>query len=97
MDAFSKPILMDVLSAEFALEDQNQNKSFCLTVLRNHRTGELFGLVEGVEDCFYARKAKKNPTLKIDLSAFKKITMPDFEAHLQALDPQLKFYLSEGE
>jgi hypothetical protein len=97
LDAFSKPILMDVLSAEFAVEDQNQNKSLCLTVVRVPKSGDLLGLVESVEDCFYARKAKKAPTLKIDLSAFKKITMPEFEAHLQARDPQLKFYLSEVE
>jgi hypothetical protein len=96
-DTFAKPVVMDVISAEFAVEDQNQNKSLCLTVVRVPKSGELLGLVESVEDCFYARKAKKTPTLKIDLSAFKKITMPEFEAHLQARDPQLKFYLSEIE
>ena len=88
---------MDVISAEFAVEDQNHNKSLCLTVVRVPGSGKLLGLVESVEDCFYARKAKKSASLKIDLNAFRSITMPEFEAHLQALDPQLKFYFSEGE
>ena len=96
-DTFAKPVIMDVISAEFAVEDQNHNKSLCLTVVRLPKSGDLLGLVESVEDCFYARKAKKTNSLKIDLNAFRKITTPAFEAHLKGLDPQLKFYLSEGE
>jgi hypothetical protein len=97
LDTFAKPVVMDVISAEFAVEDQNHNKSLCLTVVRVPGSGELLGLVESVQDCFYARKAKKAASLKIDLNAFRTITMPDLKAHLQAHDTQLKFYFSEGE
>ena len=97
LSTFAKPVGMDVISAEFAVEDQNQNKSLCLTVLRVQSSGELLGLVESIQDCFYTRKAKKVQQLKNDLKAFRKIGMPELESHLQALDSQLKFYFSDGE
>ena len=96
-NTFAKPVVVDVISAEFAVEDQNQKKSLCLTVVRVPNSGNLLGLVESIEDCFYTRKAKKAPQLKIDLKTFKKISMPELESHLQAMDTQLEFYFSDGE
>ncbi len=88
---------VDVVSAEFGVEDQAQNKTLCLTVVRVPKNGKLLGVVEGIEDCFYARKGKKNPRLTLNLKSLKPIAETDLLQHLQTLDTQLKFYFSQGE
>ena len=99
LNAFSKPIEVDVISAEFNVEDHFQEKSLCLTVVRVPATGELLGVVEGIEDCFYARSARKSPNhkIKIDLSKLRAFSIVDLHHHLQTLDAQLQFLFSEGE
>lgn len=99
LNAFSKSIEVDVISTEYNVEDHFQRKSLCLTVVRVPATGELLGVVEGIEDCFYARSAKKSPTHKIsiDLSKLKAFSVVDLRDHLQTLDAQLLFLFSEGE
>jgi hypothetical protein len=96
-ESFAHPVEVEVISAEFGVEDHKYNKSLCLTVARVPKTGELLGLVEGIYDCFYTRKAKKAPRIKVELSEFKKIELPELQSHLQSLDTQLKFLFSQGE
>ncbi len=98
-NTFAKSIEVDVISAEFGVEDHFQNKSLCLTVVRVPVSGELIGLVEDIQDCFYARSAKRAPAHKIqvDLKKLRAFTNPEMQAHLQTLDTQLKFLFSEGE
>ena len=90
---------VDVLSAEFGVEDESQRKTLCLTVVRIPKTAELVGIVEAIEDCFYARQAKKSPNhrLTINLKDLKPVTHAPLRTHLQTLDTQLKFYISYGE
>ncbi len=90
---------VDVLSAEFGVEDDTQRKTLCLTVVRIPKTTELVGIVETIEDCFYARKAKKsaNNRLTINMKDLKPVTHAPLRSHLQTLDTQLKFYFSHGE
>lgn len=90
---------MDVLSADYGVEDHHQKKTLCLTVVRVPATGMLLGVVEGIEDCFYARSARKSPDhkIQIDLKKLKSFTIPALRDHLQTRDAQLKFLFSEGE
>lgn len=90
---------VDVISAEFPLEDYDQRKTLCLTVVRVPETGKLLGVVESIEDCFYARKARKSQDHKIHLPMKKlqRIEHREMREHLQRLDTQLEFYFSDGE
>lgn len=90
---------VDVLSAEYPVEDFDQRKTLCLTKVRLPSDGSLLGIVESIEDCFYARMAKKSPDHKILLNVRKlhKINHPEMAEHLQKLDGQLEFYFSEGD
>lgn len=90
---------VEVISAEFPVEDFDQRKTLCLTIVRVPVTGKLLGVVEDIRDCFYARTAKKshNHKLHLPLSKFHKITHPEMREHLQRLDTQLEFYFSDGE
>ena len=90
---------VDVISAEFGIEDEAQRKTLCLTVVRFPKTTELVGIVETIEDCFYARKAKKsaNHRITVRLKDLKPVDDYPLRNHLQSLDPQLEFYFSEGE
>lgn len=96
-NAFSMEL--DVLSSEFPLEDQDQRKTLCLTVVRVPASGKLLGIVEDITDCFYARKARKIQGQKLDVetSYLKKIMDKKLGQHLQRIDPQLEFYFSDGE
>lgn len=98
-NSFAKPIEVDVLSAHFGVEDHTQRPSLCLTVVRVPSNGALIGVVEGIEDCFYARRAKKAPAHKIelDIKKLKKFSVPELASHLQSLDTQLEFLFSQGE
>lgn len=92
-------IEVDVINAEYLVEDEQSNKSLCLTVVRVPRNGNLLGIVESVSDCYYARLANSNPglPLEIDLSELSPIEHSSLRRHLQKMDSQLKFYFSEGE
>jgi len=98
-NAFSKSIEVDVISAEYNVADHFQKKSLCVTVVRVPATGELIGVVEGIEDCFYARTAKKSPNHKIniDINKLRAFSVAALHDHLQSLDAQLEFLFSEGE
>lgn len=99
-NAFSAPLTtVDVISAEFGVEDFDQRKSLCLTVVRIPKDGKLLGVVESIDDCFYARTAKKSIDHKIKLAVGKlqKIDHPEMREHLQRLDTQLEFFYSDGE
>ncbi|MFP5386690.1 MAG: hypothetical protein ACLGHN_11465 [Bacteriovoracia bacterium] len=90
---------VDVLSAEYPVEDFDQRKTLCLTVIRLPLDGKLLGVIESIEDCYYARAAKKSPDHKIllDLNKLHKIDHPEMAEHLQKLDGQLEFYFSDGD
>lgn len=98
-NSFAKSIEVDVISAEFGVEDHFQNKTLCLTVVRVPANGELIGLVEDIQDCFYARTAKRSPDhkIRVDLKKLRAFTVHELQTHLQTLDTQLKFLFSEGE
>ena len=99
LNSFSATTEVDVISAEFGVEDYNHRKSLCLTVVRVPKSGSLMGIVESLEDCFYARIAKKAPYNRIQLAVKKlqKIDEPEMREHLQRMDTQLDFYYSDGE
>ena len=90
---------VDVISAEFGVEDSVQRKTLCLTVVRVPKTSEIMGIVETIEDCFYARAAKKstNNRLSVNLKDLRPVTASPLANHLQALDTQVKFYFSNWE
>lgn len=90
---------VDVISAEFGIEDDTSRKTLCLTIVRVPKTTELLGIVETIEDCFYARKAKKSPNnrLALNMKDLQPVDHAPLRAHLQTLDTQLKFYFSQGE
>lgn len=88
---------VDVLSAEFGVEDDSQNKTLCLTTVRIPTSGKLLGIVEDIHDCYYARLGKKNQTLKLAVKKLKKIDDPNLRDHLQRMDAQLEFYFSDEE
>lgn len=92
-------VTVDVISAEYPVEDYLNRKTLCLTVVRVPQTGDLLGVVEDIGDCFYARAAKKsrNNKIKLPLNKLAKITDPEMKEHLQRMDTQLKFYFSDGE
>lgn len=90
---------VDVISAEYGVEDYNNQKTLCLTVVRVPRNGALLGVLESIEDCFYARSAKKslNHKIKLPLKKLQKITGQEMSEHLQKIDAQIEFYFSDGE
>lgn len=87
---------VDVLSAEFGVEDESGKPQLCLTVVRLPKTGAVVGIVETLYDCFFTRQAKKNPRIDINL---KTLTRPDsgLLQHLQSRDASLEFLFSDGE
>jgi hypothetical protein len=97
--SFAKSTSVDVLSSEFGFLDQHQRKTLCLTVIRVPQTGALLGVVESIQDCFYARAAKKSPDhkIRIDLQKLKKQDVSELHQYLQSLDAQLEFLFSDGE
>lgn len=98
-NTLAKPVEVDVISAELGVEDHEQKKTLCLTVVRVPQTGALLGVVEGIYDCYYARTAKKSPDHKIsiDLKKLKSFQVRELRDHLQSMDAQLKFLFSAGE
>lgn len=88
-----------MISAEFGVEDHTRSKSLCVTVVRVPQTGALLGVVESIEDCFYARTAKRAQSnlIQMDLSKLQPLSMPALRSHLQSMDGQLKFLFSDGE
>jgi hypothetical protein len=98
-ETFAKTIEVDVLKTEIGIEDQNFNKTLCLTVVRVPHNGALLGLVEDIRDCFYARQANKSQDhkLRINLKNFKNLKADALAFHLQKIDTQLMFLFSEGE
>lgn len=90
---------VDVISAELGVQDHLERKTLCLTVVRVPQNGALLGVVESIEDCFYARKARQSPNHKIhiDLPSLRPLEVVELKAHLQTLDTQLKFLFSPGE
>lgn len=90
---------VDILSSKIGVKDYGNKKSLCLTVVRVPETSSLIGIVESIEDCFYARQAKKssNHKMELNLKYLKEISDRRMQNHLQTLDAQLKFYFSDGE
>ena len=99
LNSFAKSVEVDVISSEVGIEDHFQNKTLCLTVIRVPSNGALLGVVEGIQDCFFARSAKKSPDHKIqlDISKLRAFTVPELRDYLQTRDTQLEFLFSEGE
>jgi hypothetical protein len=98
-NSFAQTLEVDILSAEFGVEDYHHNKTLCLTVVRVPSTGALLGIVEDIHDCFIARAAKKSPNhkLRVDLKRLIKYPSPQMRQHLQTIDAQLEFLFSDGE
>ncbi len=96
-NTFSATTEVDVISAEFGVEDYTHRKTLCLTVVRIPDSGSLLGIVEPIEDCFYARTGKKNSRIHLALKKLQKIDEPEMFEHLQRMDTQLEFYFSDGE
>jgi len=98
-NSFGKSIVVDVISAEYGVEDHLMQPTLCLTVVRLPSTNHLIGIVENIEDCFYARKANslRNHKLNIDPSKFNSTIPSPLREHLQTLDTQLEFLFSDGE
>ena len=98
--AFSASLTeVDVITSEYPVRDFDDRKTLCLTVVRIPSSGKLLGIVEGIEDCFYARAARKSPEHKLflPLKKLQKIQHSPMSEHLQRLDTQLEFYFSDGE
>lgn len=87
---------VDVISAEFGVDDEAGNPELCLTVVRLPKTGAVVGIIESLYDCFYTRQAKKNPRIDIN---FKRLSNPEsgLREHLQSRDASLEFLYSDGE
>ena len=96
-NTFAATTEVDVISAEFGVEDYTHRKTLCLTVVRVPKSGSLLGIVESIQDCFIARTAKKNNRIHLAVKKLKKIDEPEMREHLQRLDTQLEFYFSDGE
>lgn len=88
---------VDVISSEYPVEDYLQKKTLCLTIVRVPQTGALLGIVESLEDCFYARKAQKAQRISLRLNDLMRIQDLKMREHLQRIDTQLEFYYSDGE
>lgn len=90
---------VDILSVELGVEDQDQIKSLCITVVREPQSERLVGVVEDIYDCFYARTAKKNltSTMNLPMKRFRPLQHEGLLQHLQQRDPQLEFLFSDGE
>ena len=94
-NAFSSEV--EVVSTHLGVEDFNQEKTLCLTVVRVPETQMMVGVVEDIYDCFYARSARGKSILEVNLDKLHKIDHPELRDHLQRLDGQLEFYFSDGE
>ena len=96
-NTFADTTEVDLISAEFGVEDYTHRKTLCLTVVRVPKSGSLLGIVESLQDCFIARNAKKNNRIHLAVKKLQKIDGPEMLEHLQRLDTQLEFYFSDGE
>jgi hypothetical protein len=94
LNAFSSTTEVEIISAEYGVEDYDFRRILCLTVVKIPKSGALLGIVESIEDCFYARLAKNAPDnrLRLPLKKLMKIPHPEMQQHLQRIDTQLKFY-----
>lgn len=89
---------VEVISAELGLEDYNQEKTLCLTVVKVPERASLLAVVEDIGDCFYALKAHRGESvLDVDLDKLQVIHHPELREHLQKRLTQLEFYFSDGE
>jgi hypothetical protein len=88
-------VTADVISAEFPVEDQAGRPSLCLTIVRT-TAGQLLGIVEPIEDCFYARKARRASQNRLTIypNDLTPVREGELRRHLQSIDTQLEFYYS---
>lgn len=97
-NAMAKPLAVEVLSVEFGVKDQLQQKSLCLTVMRISSSGKMIGVIEDIWDCFIARTAKKGRHQQFMLAVDQLSPLPSsLVNHLQRPGRPLEFYYSEGE
>ncbi len=87
---------VEVISSEYQVENEVQERSLCLTMVRVPQNGELLGIVEDITDCFYARSANKSLRLEIDHRDLRPVH-PSLLEHLQRPELAIKFYFSSGE
>lgn len=89
---------VEVISAEYQVENERQEKTLCLTVVRVPESGEILGIVEDIYDCFYAREARRNPENLLDINPrYLREVHPNLLQHLQSQGEPLRFYFSDGE
>lgn len=89
---------VEVVSAELGVEDYNQERTLCLTIVKVPETASLLAVVEDIGDCFYGLKAHRGESLlNIDLDKLQVIHHPELREHLQKRLTQLEFYFSDGE
>lgn len=87
---------VDVISAEFGVEDEAGKPELCVTVVRVPWTGAVLGIVETLYDCFYTRQAKKNPRIEVNLKTLIR-PGPGLLQHLENQDSGLQFLYSDPE
>jgi len=90
---------LEVIDSHIGLNDYSERPTLCLTIVRDTHSGELLGILEDITDCFYARKAARNPSrmLEISSNALSKNISSKMLVHLQAFDPALQFVWSNHE
>lgn len=87
---------VDVVSAEFGVDDEAGKPELCMTVVRIPESGAVLGIVESLYDCFYTRQAKKHARIDVNLKSLTRIE-PSLLTHLQNQDSSLEFFFSDGE
>ncbi len=99
LNSFAKTQKVDIISAEYGVEDHEQSKTLCLTIVRIPESGNLIGIVEDISDCYYARLAKKahSSQMSMTLNDLRPIEYQPLKQYLEAIDTQLEFLFSDGE
>lgn len=85
-----------VFSAHMGVADDSGRPTLCLTFLENPQ-GEVFGLLEDIRDCFYAREASKSSLVTIHTRYLRPLDSTQLLNHLQIQYPSIEFYFSSGE
>lgn len=90
---------VQVIDAQFGVEDSAGQKTLCLTVARDVESSRLVGVVEDITDCYWARQAHRTPEkiLSLPRKDLKPVSDPALLQRLQGFDSQLEFLWSSAE
>lgn len=95
---FAQEYTLRVTAVHIGVQDESGRPTLCLSFLENPE-GEVFGLLEDIHDCFYAREALNSTQGEITLHT-RYLTLMDparLLNHLQTQYPSIEFYFSSGE